>query len=197
METVDHGLFETLRTLRKSIADSENVPPYIIFPDFALKEMATFFPQSTDNMAKIKGVGNVKLERYGHKFLEAVTNYCRQNNIEEREISRKVSLPREPDTRRKTLELIQQDMSLDEIAKKRGVVQSTIVSHVEKLILSGETININRFVSQERQEAICCCMQNLKTQKLTLLKENLGDGYSYDEIRLVRAQMNASKTTIR
>ena len=90
--------------------------------------------------------------------------------------------------------LINQGLTLDEITKKRNLVASTVASHIEKLLLSGEEIDINRFVSKERQEMIHQCMQNLGTQALTPIKENLGDGYSYDEIRIVRAKMNASKT---
>ena len=191
-ETVDYKLFEILRTLRKSIAESEMLPPYIIFPDFTLMEMATFFPQSTENMAKIKGVGNVKLERYGQKFLEKIIEHCRQNDIKERKITRH-SLPKESNTCRQTLELIKQGLALDEIAKKRNLVASTIASHIEKLLLSGEEIDINRFISKERQEIIYQCMQSLGTQALTPIKENLGDDYSYAEIRLVRAKMSAVK----
>ncbi|MFH0836922.1 MAG: RQC domain-containing protein, partial [Candidatus Aenigmatarchaeota archaeon] len=80
---LDHKLFELLRILRKNIADAENVPPYIIFPDFTLREMATFFPRSTESMLEIKGVGNIKLERYGRKFLEKINDYCNQNNVQD------------------------------------------------------------------------------------------------------------------
>jgi ATP-dependent DNA helicase RecQ len=76
---IDYKLFEILRLLRKSIANAENVPPYIIFQDFTLKEMATFFPQTEEELLKIKGVGNVKLEKYGRRFLEKIVGYCGRN----------------------------------------------------------------------------------------------------------------------
>ena len=82
----DQNLFEILRSLRKDIADSENVPPYIIFHDSALREMVTYFPQSVANMEKIKGMGKVKLEKYGDRFLEKIIEYCRQNGIREGKI---------------------------------------------------------------------------------------------------------------
>ena len=87
----DDKLFEVLRALRKTLADAENVPPYMIFPDFTLREMATFFPRSAQSLSKIKGVGNIKLERYGNKFLEKIADYCRQNSIEEIKLSGKAS----------------------------------------------------------------------------------------------------------
>lgn len=189
----DHKLFEILRLLRKEMADAEKVPPYVIFPDFSLIEMAEYFPQSTENMSKIKGVGAIKLERYGKKFLEKITDYCKENNIEEKNIHKNPPLSKDSTSYKKTLELIKKGLSIQEIAKARGFVTSTISSHIEKLMLSGENIDIDKFVSKERQETILNCMQNLRTQSLTPVKESLGDGYSYDEIRLVRAKMNVGK----
>ncbi len=187
---LDSKLFEILRLLRKEIADSEKVPPYIIFPDFALKEMATCFPQSTESFSKIKGVGSIKLERYGSKFLEKILDYCRQNKIEERKIVKTQALPKESDTYKQTLELLRKGLSMGEITRARGLVASTITSHIEKLMHSGEEINIDTFVSKERQEVILRCIKNLGSQSLIPIKESLGDGYSYDEIRLVRAKFN-------
>ncbi len=188
--TTDYKLFEALRALRKDIADAENVPPYIIFPDFTLKEMSAFFPQNAESLSRIKGVGDIKLERYGHRFLEKITGYCRQNGIKEIEIVKPAIAGSKPDTCRKTMELLKNGLSIEGVAQKRGLVTGTIVSHIEKLILSGEEISIDNFVSEEKQDAVLRCMQNLGTQSLTPVKERLGDGYSYDEIRLVRAVKN-------
>ncbi len=192
-ETFDQKLFETLRILRKNIADSENVPPYIVFHDSTLREMAAYFPQSTGSMAKIRGVGSAKLEKYGMKFLEKITDYCKQNSVEEVIITKKQILQKSSDTYKQTLELVRQDLSLGEVAKKRGLAVSTIAYHIEKLILSGEDINIERFVTKEQQEAIQAYMKKTRIQSLSAIKEALGSVYSYDEIRLARAKMNAAK----
>lgn len=191
----DHNLFEILRSLRKSIADSENVPPYIIFHDSTLREMATFFPQSIHSFTKIKGVGGAKLEKYGNAFLEKIIGYCSQNNISERKITRKSTVKTDASgTYSQTLDLLRQGISIPEIAAKRGLAVSTIVTHTEKLISSGEDIDIDNFVAKERQEAILSCMKKIGTQGLTQIIESLGDNYSYDEIRLVRAKLNARKS---
>lgn len=186
-EKEDHMLFEALRALRKSIADSDNVPPYIIFHDSALREMATYYPQSMESLEKIKGVGDAKLEKYGRKFLEKITGYCRQNGIMERKIAEKMLQAKETDTCRKTLELVNHGLSLEEIAGKRGLVAGTIASHIEKLLLSGEEIDIDRFVSKERQEAIFRCILDIGARDTASVRNRLGDDYSYNEIRLVRA----------
>jgi len=77
-------LFETLRRERKELADSSGVPPYVMFSDKTLVEMATYFPQSRDNLLEIYGVGAVKCDRFGAAFLEIIDRFCRENDIEER-----------------------------------------------------------------------------------------------------------------
>jgi len=79
----DHDLFERLRQQRKKLADASNLPPYIIFPDKTLIEMATYFPQSREIMMELHGVGSVKFERYGQTFLNLICQYCEINQIEE------------------------------------------------------------------------------------------------------------------
>ena len=78
----DHGLFEALRQTRKALADQANVPPYIVFPDKTLIEMASILPQSEDDLLNINGVGEVKRKKYGSAFLDVINGYCRQNRVE-------------------------------------------------------------------------------------------------------------------
>ncbi|MDI6721449.1 MAG: DNA helicase RecQ [Candidatus Aenigmarchaeota archaeon] len=193
----DMSLFDMLRALRKRMADSENVPPYIIFPDITLREMATYYPQNIEAMKKIRGVGDIKLEKYSKPFLELIIAYCKEHDIEQIKIEKKRLQAKESDTHRQTLGLVKQGLSMEEIAEKRGLIASTIATHIEKLILSGADINIEKFVTAEKQHAIYECMKRLGTQSLTPLKENLGDGYSYDEIRLARAKLAAEKNRVR
>ncbi len=193
----DSALFEILRALRKKIADSEGVPPYIVFPDTTLKELATYFPQDAASLMKIHGVGEIKLGRYGNVFLKAIQDYCNEHGIIRMPKQNFQEAPQIPaaalrsETCRKTLELCRQEMALEHIAKVRNLAPSTIASHIEKLLMEGEDVNIDRLVPKEKQEAIRECMELVKTQNLTPLKEQLGDGYSYDELRIARAKINA------
>ena len=136
----------------------------------------------------------MKLQRYGNLFLNAIIEYCRKYNIapkvKENNYKEKIQ---NSDTYRRTLDMIRQGMSLDEIAVARGLVTSTIASHIEKLIMIGEDLGINNFVSLAKQTKIESTMKNLETQALTPVKEALGDDYSYDEIRIVRAKMIRNK----
>ncbi len=195
-EAFDKDLFEALRILRKTIADAEHVPPYVIFHDTALREMSIYYPQNLQSMAQIKGVGSAKLEKYGSRFVEKIRGYCLQKDFNERKIPSKsqAKINVDADTYTKTFELIEQGFSLEDISTKRGLAPSTIESHIEKLIFSGKEINIDQFVSKEKQDAVVRCMQELGGGPLTPIKEMLGDGYSYEEIRLVRLKLIKENT---
>lgn len=82
-DQADHALFDILRKERKAIADKANVPPYVIFSDKTLLEMAIYFPQSTNSMLTIYGVGATKNARYGNTFLRLIQDYCSKNNLDE------------------------------------------------------------------------------------------------------------------
>ena len=81
-----HALFEELRHLRSRLASERNVPPYIIFSDATLQQMAYYIPQSRESLSRISGVGAVKLEQLGDTFLPAICNHARMHNLAERTI---------------------------------------------------------------------------------------------------------------
>ena len=77
---MNSSLFEKLRALRKSIAEKERVPPFTIFHDSTLREMCEFLPQSERMMLAIKGLGEIKLRKYGHSFIRCIQEYAKENN---------------------------------------------------------------------------------------------------------------------
>jgi len=193
---MDSGLFENLRVLRKEIANAEGMPPYVIFHDSSLRAMATYLPRNISDFLNINGVGESKLEKYGELFLEKIDAYCKEHKIEvskeqstepihvhkhEQSVNTKAS------TFQETMQLCKQNLSIEEIAQKRKLAPSTIASHIEKLIKSGEDISIDRFVANDKQEYIRKVLSLLGDGLLNPIKEELGDDYSYEEIRLVRA----------
>ncbi|MCF6148167.1 MAG: DNA helicase RecQ [Candidatus Kuenenia sp.] len=189
----DQALYERLRVLRKSIADRESMPPYIIFHDTSLKEMSTRYPQTASDLEKISGVGELKLRKYGALFLKEICDYCRQHAVIPKQDNFKQRAFAEKQTRTPTiyatLELCKNNLSLQEIAGKRGLATSTISTHLEKLILGGEDVSIDKFVDPGKQQHIRAAIEKLGVEALSPVKELLGEGYSYDEIKLVRAEM--------
>lgn len=193
---MNSGLFEILRVLRKEIADAEEMPPYVIFHDSSLKAMATHLPRNRSDFLNINGVGESKLEKYGEMFLEKIDAYCIEHKIEvsnehkmEPRQLHKHSNPvnTKASTFQETMQLCKQNLSIEEIAQKRELAPSTIASHIEKLINSGEDISIDRFVADDKQKHILKVLSLLGSEALKPIKEELGDDYTYEEIRLVRA----------
>ncbi|MBI4652694.1 DNA helicase RecQ [Candidatus Kuenenbacteria bacterium] len=199
--TYDKTLFEKLRYLRKQIADKLNVPPFVIFSDASLQEMAFYFPIDKENFSMITGVGARKLESFGNDFLKIIIAYVKKNNLSSKKIyksrSGKIRLPREErsvngDTFSITNELINRQLSIDDMAKARGLAISTIISHIEQLINSGEKIDIEYLKpSPEVYEKIKNAFKQYGEEKLRPVFEYLREQYSYEIIRLVRAIMNA------
>ncbi|MEC4891529.1 MAG: DNA helicase RecQ [Oscillatoria sp. PMC 1051.18] len=170
------ALFQRLRNLRKRIADEQGIPPYMIFADSTLKLMAFQQPQSLADLAQLSGVGDYKLAYYGELFVAETIGHCRERN--------QASLS---DTLQLTLQLYQQGLSVEEIADQRHFSTGTIASHLAQLIELGLIREIDRFVTPERQEKIEKAISSLGHDLLRPLREFLGEGYSYDEIRLVVA----------
>lgn len=193
-------LFESLRTLRATMARGENVPPYVVFSDVTLIEMATYLPQTADQMLRISGVGDVKFDKYGADFLNEIRNYCSRNNLasridlKSRRRERKVRPKRGQngrDTYQTSLDMFRSGMSPREIAKEREIGLSTVENHLTKFIATGE-VSLNDLVSPERVPAIRqAIVECSDSQALSPIKEKLGDDYSYGEIRAVIAWLNA------
>ncbi len=188
-ETDDSGLFERLRVLRKTLAEAENYPPYMIFNDASLKQMALRRPCTPEDFRKIIGVGDKKLERYGAIFTGEIRRFCEGQNTTGQQVKKQSS-------EYVTLEMLDQDMDLDEITLKRDLSLNTIYAHIEKLILAGENILIEKFIRKEKMDAISRVVIELGGETLKPVKEKLGDDFSYGEIRLVRAKMKRSKECI-
>lgn len=188
----DKTLFEALRRLRSRIASERNVPPYIIFSDATLQQMAYYIPQSHESLSRISGIGAVKLEQLGDTFLPIICNHARMHNLTERNIpSRRrarSSVKLKGSTYDLTKQLVQQALPLSEVANQRGLAKGTIISHIERLIQAGEDIDLRPLMPPtERFEKIKTAFHNSDSIALSPVKAHLGDDYAYDEIRLVRA----------
>ncbi|MDQ6985684.1 MAG: helix-turn-helix domain-containing protein [Candidatus Dojkabacteria bacterium] len=189
---VDTNLFDRLRVIRKKIADREDVPPYLIFQDSSLKEMAQYFPQKRIEFKRIKGVGQKKFDDYGKDFIKEIKLYCEENDVRSvpipikqkrtRGISRSATID-------ETASLFYKGLSPEEIVENRGIKVFTVISHLEKAYLGGEDIDIFKLVPKDKQKKILDACKKIGKQKLAPIKEFLGDNYSYNEIRLMRASL--------
>lgn len=181
----DEAFFQQLKDLRKETAQQEGVPPFVVFSDRSLQEMATYFPLTQQAFAKINGVGPIKWLKYGEKFLQIIQSYQGKKSHSQPEhikspIQRKSSLE-------ETEELFLAGNGIDEIAAIRGLVKGTILTHLTELIQEGKNLDITPLVSKEKQEAIQKIIEEVGAEKLTPIKEKLPPEITYDEIRLVGA----------
>ena len=196
-------LFEALREVRADLASASNVPPYVVFSDATLIEMATYLPLNELDMLKMSGVGDLKFEKYGDYFLDVIARYCTKNEIDTRiELkskrssgSKQTSASQKNSSRRRnldgkstyeaTLELFQQGQTIPEIAKSRGLNPSTIEGHLIRYIASGE-VELHDMVAEEKAEVIKeAILQFGGKRALAPIKEFLGADYEYGEIKAV------------
>jgi ATP-dependent DNA helicase RecQ len=188
----DRDLFDDLRLLRKKIADEKGVPPFVVFGDLALTQMATYFPQNEDSFAKISGVGEEKLKQYGKIFTDAIRVYAKEKNLAEKIIPagrppRARRAIRVGSTYEETKKLVEQKMPIDKIAKARKMTVGTITSHIEKLVAAGEGIDIGYLrPPAKKMDKIKAAFQKSGGMALSPVREILGEEFSYDELRVAR-----------
>jgi len=185
-------LFERLRNLRKKIASDKKLPPFIIFGDVSLKEMAAYLPENESDFLNIRGVGEQKLNDYGEIFLRAINDYVNENNIfhmrKKKIIKRTNEIPEYSLKNHEiTKALVLNKISIKEIAKIQGLKESTIINHLEKIINKGKKIDISYIIpSEEKVSEIKSAFNQLGIKRLSPLFNYFNGKYSYDEIRLVR-----------
>ncbi|MEZ4662536.1 MAG: RecQ family ATP-dependent DNA helicase, partial [Caldilineaceae bacterium] len=191
----DAGLMALLRTTRKELADAANVPPYVVFADRSLMEMATYFPQSTENFAAIHGVGQAKIERYAHIFLPIIRDYCHKHGLAERSRLTTQAPPRNSFRKSRSEEVgerYRDGATMDELMTSYNVKRGTILSHLTRFVQGGETLPVDRLraestLSAADQERVHQQFAELGTTALRPVFEALGEQIMYDELHLLRA----------
>ncbi len=205
-ERVRDGLFDSLRKLRLKIARKQEVPPYVIFSDATLEEMAAMRPTDNAEMMEISGVGQLKMEKYGDDFIRAILGYAKINNIplstfknrNNREVIVPASGPRPArktetilpgdenlTTTERTIKYFRQGKSADEIAAMRNLNPTTIKGHLVKFYEEGGDIDINKFVSPVEIQMVLdkLPLYHNNEKKLRPVYEALGEKISFEKIK--------------
>jgi len=184
LRSMDAELFEAMRELRTELADQQGVPPYVIFSDASLIEMARKRPQTDETFRFISGVGEMKLQRYGEQFMDIIRQYplpeVLNNNFS--------------DTINETLALYQQKMSLEDIAEKRGLGLSTIYNHLADVIEAGMLVAADVLdIEGEEIEMIEATAELLQTKEEGAFKplfDELDGEFEYGVLRCIVAGMS-------
>lgn len=157
LENCDAVLFEMLRKKRKEIADGENIPPFVIFHDRTLKEMAAYYPVTRESLATVYGIGRRKLEKYADTFLDIIREHCKINNIQERPriapIQESASLPLHESVSERHLaagELLNQGKTIKQLSEILNIQQETALKHLYQCLREKHIFNENDFLTNSR-----------------------------------------------
>lgn len=189
-EGVRDQLFEHLRQLRRKLAQEKGVPPYIIFSDKTLEEMAATKPITEADMSNISGVGEQKLRMYSRVFIDAIVAFTPINTI-----TAPVAALNE--SQLTSLELLRNGYSLEEIASQRTMAISTISSHLYKCYRGGEDFDISPFVNQSTIDQIAKRLPSLeKPIKAKPLFDFFEQRVSYEQIRFALAYLEKERNIV-
>lgn len=190
-------LFKQLKSLRDDICRKKDLPVYMVLSTKALEEMCTYLPQTINELSKISGFGNVKLQQYGELFLRPVIQYAEehglQSTIAEKQQGRtkkdKKSPSNKPTTKEESFRLFKEGRSIAEIAAERRLAISTVEGHLAYFVENG-SIDVRSLVKEEKIKRITALLESATTVSFTAIKEQAGTDISFGEIRLISAAFN-------
>jgi ATP-dependent DNA helicase RecQ len=189
--TVDEELLHILKDLRKKIAKQKNLPPFVIFQDPSLEDMAIQYPITLEELQNIVGVGAGKAQKYGKEFIEVIKAY-----VEEKEIIRPQDMIVKSVVNKSGLKVfiiqsIDRKMSLEDIAEAKNISMDELLTEIEAIVNSGTRLNLDYYIDEildeEQQQEIYDYFREAETESIEDAMEELGpDSYTEQEIRLMR-----------
>lgn len=154
----DQALLELLKSLRKKIAKEKNVPPYVVFQDPSLEEMATTYPSNANELAQVNGVGMGKVQKFGKPFLDLINKYVEDNEIETTHDLMVKTTVNKSKTKIFIIQQIDRKIDLEDIAEAKEMSAEEIISEIESICFSGTKLNldyyINQIIDKEKQQDI-------------------------------------------
>jgi ATP-dependent DNA helicase RecQ len=192
-KSYDQKLFEMLKALRKKIAKEKDLPPYVIFQDPSLEEMATTYPTDKEEMAQVNGVGMGKVNKFGKEFLDVIQKYVEDNDIETASDVVVKSSVNKSKTKIAIITQIDRKVDLEEIADTTKLSFDELLTEIENICYSGTKLNLNYYIDQvldpHKQDDIHDYFMNSDSDSLeAALKDDSIADYTEDEIRLMRVK---------
>jgi ATP-dependent DNA helicase RecQ len=188
----NHALFAILRQKRKEMADEAGVPPYIIFSDRTLTEMAAYYPQSTASLLNISGVGQVKLHQYGDAFLEVTKAYSEKHGLKEKQ---KQATREKSDANRRYVivaEAYNAGDTVEDLMRKYGVTVGTILDHLSRYLAAGNALRKDSDLQSltsatpDQQQAAFAAFDELSPTYLKPIYDKMNGALTYDELKILR-----------
>ena len=187
---LDPVLYKMLVDLRKETSRKLGIPPYIIFQDVSLEQMATVYPITLDELKNIQGVGVGKANRYGKEFVALIKRHCEDNDIDRPEDLRILTVPKKSMLKVKIIQSIDRKVPLDDIADAQSLEFEDLLPEIETIVYSGTKLNIDYFIEDvmddDHVDDIYDYFRESETDDLDTALDELGGDYTEDEVRLVR-----------
>lgn len=186
------GLFAILRQKRKEMADEAGVPPYVIFSDRTLTEMAAYFPQSSESLLTISGVGQVKAQQYGAPFLEVIREFAEKHKLHEKP---KGKQQEKSEVGQRTLligELYNGGETVQSLMAKYQVTSQTILDHLTRFVAAGNALQhvtgleAMTSASEAQKQAVFAAFDEVGTAMLKPVFDKLNGTMNYDDLKVLR-----------
>jgi ATP-dependent DNA helicase RecQ len=206
-EGVDRGLFDALRELRRRIANERDVPPYVIFGDATLRDLARVRPGSLDSFARIRGVGERKLRDLGETFVREIAAYSSAHGLEleatphpMEPIANAARARRErgdspaprPSAKPTAFEMFARGEPVEAVAKELGRARSTVFNYLSDFVAREKPASLDPWIDRDTRERVAAAIRDLGTERLKPVFDRLAGKVSYDEIRIVAAHLRGA-----
>ena len=195
---LDETLFAMLKDLRRDVARRKNLPPYVIFQDPSLEDMATSYPTSVEELKNIKGVGEGKANRYGAEFCQLIARYCEENEIDRFEDFRVRTLVNKSADKVSIILAIDRQVDLEEIAKTKGLTLSELLDEIYTIVDSGTRLNLDYYIREvmddDHMQDIYDYFREAEDNNVDDALDEFADDedeYTEEEIKLVRIKFLA------
>lgn len=194
-KSYDEKLFEMLKTLRKKVAKEKDLPPYVIFQDPSLEEMATTYPTTKDELASVNGVGMGKVNKFGKEFLDLIQTYVDENEIETASDIVVKSSVNKSKIKIFIIQQIDRKVELDEIADSKSITFDELLTEIENICYSGTKLNLDYYIDsvldEDKQQQIYDYFLESETDSIEDAVDALKDedsDFTEDNLRLMRVK---------
>jgi len=196
-EDVDRGLFDSLRELRRQIADERSVPAYVVFGDATLRDMARVRPGSAAAFLNVRGIGERKLADLGQRFLEHIAAYCQSHQLSldaaigDRPRRTRQRESTRSDTKQTAFEMFKKGSTVEQVTAATGRALGTTWGYLAEFVETQRPERLQPWISPETYGSVADAVKDVGTAYLKPLFEHLGGKVPYEQIRLVVAHLNA------
>jgi ATP-dependent DNA helicase RecQ len=194
-KSYDEKLFEMLKMLRKKVAKEKDLPPYVVFQDPSLEEMATTYPTTKDELASVNGVGMGKVNKFGKEFIDLISTYVEENEIETASDIVVKSSVNKSKIKIFIIQQIDRKVELDEIADSKNVSFDELLTEIENICYSGTKLNLDYYIDsvldEDKQQQIYDYFLESETDSIEDAVDALKDedtDFTEDNLRLMRVK---------